>query len=363
MKALVAVSVAVLAGCSAAPAAPSRPAAASAAPSAPPPPRASVSASASASAGPAWATAPLLSLPQGTFALPGDIPPTKRDVLWDDSSCGVVSMSAAGEAAFLLCNRQGEVLRVGADKETRVIYRNEVPLTMQVAAGDQLFVAQAGVNNGVLLSVPQAGGPFRVMTRGIDGPHSLAADGQVAFVASHQRLLRITRSGDERVVARTTNIVTTSYARAGEVAFVDVLPATSGAPFRHVVLRVRGTGEPELVAAFAESVDRLTGDDRALYVHLSPRHEIVRLPRTGEPTVVTRTFGVAAGPVTDGTHLYWVDLPNGTPAVLRAKTSGGAAEVIARLEPTDSVQQLALTDRHVLLLVVGSTGQLLRVAK
>ncbi len=308
-----------------------------------------------------WETAPLLQLPEGAYTATLDGPTAPRDVLFEDVGCGPVALASAGDAAFVLCNRQGEVLRVDADKQSRVLYRNETPFTLAVAAGAQVFAAQA--NGGLLVTIPQSGGPFRVLTRGIDAPQALAADGEAAFVVSQQRLLRITRAGDERVVARTATVISSLTARAGEVAFADLLPSTARGPSRSVVLRVRGVGEPALVAAFDDNVDRLTADDRALYVHLAQRRELVRLPNVGAPSVVSRTSGILAGPLSDGRHVYWVDSPEGRPLVLRAKVEGGAAEALGKLEPTEAIQQLALTEHHVLALVTGASNVVLRLPK
>ncbi|MCC6644080.1 MAG: hypothetical protein IT374_00710 [Polyangiaceae bacterium] len=357
MKSVAAASISLLVACGGARAPTPSPRPLAPAPAAPSPP----APSASADLDPSWERVTLVSLPESKLPLPAEASPSAHEVLWEDDGCGPQAIAGSGEAMFVLCSRQGEVLRVGADKQARVLYRNEAPLAFQALGGDQVFVAQAGA--GVVLSFPQAGGPFRVLTRGVDGPHGLGADGQAAYVVSPQRLVRVTRAGDERVLAHTTATVTSLVARAGEVVFVDALPATAIAPSRSVVLRVQGAGAPTLVAAFAELIDRLAGDDQALYAHLAQRDELVRLPRAGAPTILTRTRGVASGPLSDGRHVYWLETAGGAPAVLRAKATGGPAEIALQLSPNDAPQQLALTDAHVLVLLVTPSARVVRAPK
>lgn len=363
---LVALSLALAVGCSA----PQKPGpgpapAASVPPSVAPPAAPSSAPRPVASSGPDWKDAPVLRVAPSTFALPGEMAPTKLETLWDDSTgCGPQAVFGAGDAAFVLCSAQGEVRRIGADKEARLIYKNETHLSQGAIGGDQLIVGQVGAGNGVVISVPLAGGPFRVLTRSLDGPHGLAADANAAYIVSQLKILRVTRSGDERVLARTTGVAATMAARGGELYFIDSRQPAPTASSRSFLFRVRGTGEPEAIASFEEHVDHLVVDDQAVYVHLSGRNEIVRLPKTaGQPAVVTKTFGISFGPLSDGKHLYWVDTIGVVPTVLRAKVTGGSAEALARAEPDHSLMQIALTDQHVVVMTSFSQTRLVRVPK
>lgn len=353
----------VVAGCSA-PAKPgATPAPAATVPGTAPAPAASTP-QAATSRESAGLDVPTLKLPPSTFAQPGEIPITKLEQFWDDTTgCGPQLLVTSSDTAFLLCSRQGEIMRVGADKESRVIYRNEAQLNQAVVAGDQIVVGQMGAGNGVLISVPLAGGPFRVMTRSIDGPHGLAADATAAYVVSQLKILRVTRNGDERVLARTTGVVSALDARGGELYFLDSRQPTPAAPMRTFLFRARGTADPVAVATFDENPDHVFSDDQAVYVHLAGRNEIVRMPKTGAPHIVTKTSGVSLRPVSDGKHIYWLDQVGPTANILRAKVTGGPAEAVIRPEQDQAVSSFGVTDQHVVLLVSAGQTRLVRWKK